>query len=278
MTIPPLSDDVQQYYNRGREQSRLQGNTGLLEFVRTQEIILRYLAEPPLRIVDVGGGAGIHALWLAQRGYEVHLIDAMPLHVEQARQAAAQQPDHPLASTEVGDARALDFADGSADVVLLLGPMYHLTERADRMQALREAYRVLRPGGVIFVATISRFASLFDGIMRGFISDSYFNDLVDQDLRDGQHRNPSGLFGYFATAFFHHPDEIHTEVGEAEYSVEAQITVEGLGMALSNIDGLFQDEALRERILGFLRTIESEPALRGATGHMITMGRKPIRG
>jgi ubiquinone/menaquinone biosynthesis C-methylase UbiE len=274
MTSTPLSDDVQQYYNRGREQSRLQGDTGLLEFVRTQEIILRYLAEPPLRIVDVGGGAGIHALWLAQRGYEVHLIDAMPLHVEQAREASAQQPDHPLASAEVGDARVLGFADGSADVVLLLGPMYHLTERADRMQTLHEAYRVLKPGGVISLATISRFASLFDGIVRGFLTDPYFSDLVEQDLRDGQHRNPSGQFGYFATAFFHHPDEIHAEVSEAGFGLEAHIPVEGLGLAISKIDTLFQDEILRERILGFLRTIESEPTLRGATGHLITVGRK----
>src|SRR5262249_49876920 len=80
------------------------------------------------------------------RGYAVHLSDVVPLHVEQAREASARQPDHPLAGTAVGDARRLAHPDGSADAVLLLGPLYHLTERADRLAAWREARRGRRPG------------------------------------------------------------------------------------------------------------------------------------
>src|SRR5436309_942768 len=82
--------------------------------------------------------------WLAARGYAVHLVDAVPLHVEQARQAGQAQPDHPLAGLAVGDARRLDWADAAVDAVLLLGPLYHLTAREDRVQALRESRRVLR--------------------------------------------------------------------------------------------------------------------------------------
>src|SRR5436190_432260 len=93
-----------------------------------QELLERYLPPAPAVILDVGGGPGVYAYWLARRGYTVHLIDAVPLHVEEARLASSQQPDQPLASSAVGDARQLDWLDESVDAVLLLGPLYHLTE------------------------------------------------------------------------------------------------------------------------------------------------------
>ena len=72
-------------------------------------------------VYDVGGGSGVYATWLARRGYTAHLIDVVPLHVEQARLASAAQPEHPLASVGLGDARQLEWPDQSADLVLLWG-------------------------------------------------------------------------------------------------------------------------------------------------------------
>lgn len=268
------SNDLDVYYNQGREQGRLMNAGGLLEQARTQEIILRYLPNPPATILDVGGAAGIYALWLAGLGYTVHLVDLMPLHIEQALVASAAQPDHPLASACVGDARALDFSDASAGAVLMFGPLYHLPERDDRLAVLREARRVLKPGGLLFAATISRFASFLDGLMRGYLADDYFAELVGRDLTDGQHRNPRQLSGYFTTAFFHHPDEITQEVAEAGFRVEASLAVEGMAGFMPDFDTFWNDETLREQLLGFLRQVESDPAMLGATGHMITVGRK----
>lgn len=267
-------NEIETYYNRGREQNRLTIENGNLELYRTQELVLRYLPKAPITILDIGGGAGVYALWLAQLGYTVHLIDLMPLHVEQALAASAAQPDHPLASATVGDARHLNLPDASADVVLLFGPLYHLTERADRVQTLREAYRLLKPGGLMFAATISRFASLMDGLKRGYIADDHFAELVAQDLVDGQHRNPTGEQGYFTTAFFHHPDEIRSEVVDAGFQLQAAIAVESVGSFINNFDTLWADPVMRERLLQFIRTVETEPAVLGATGHMLTVGRK----
>src|SRR5262249_7357408 len=163
----------------------------------------------------VGGGPGVYACWLARLGHEVHLVDAVPLHVEQAREASRRQPDHPLASAAAGDARRLDRPDGSADAVLLLGPLYHLTDLADRLAGWREAGRVLKPGGVVLAAAISRFASTLDGLRLGSFDDPAFARIAERDLLDGQHRNPTDNAMYFTTAYFHRPEELKAEAEEA---------------------------------------------------------------
>src|SRR5205823_5178670 len=147
--------EIEAYYARGQEVNRLFRGVSQLELVRTQELLTRWLPAPPAVVLDVGGGSGVYACWLAAQGYAVHLIDPAPLHVEQALQASAQQPGSPLAGARVGDARRLDCKEERADATLLLGPLYHLTERDDRLQALREAKRVLRPGGLLFAVGIS---------------------------------------------------------------------------------------------------------------------------
>src|SRR5207342_1873839 len=118
-------------------------------------VILRHLPAPPAVVADIGGGPGRYALWLTELGYRVEHRDLMPLHVQQLRDEAAGIEG---LQTAVCDARDLDLGDASVDAVLLLGPLYHLRERADRIRALAEAARVVRPGGVVFAAVISRWA------------------------------------------------------------------------------------------------------------------------
>lgn len=144
--MPELQPEVMAYYEAGREEGRLTDGSlaGPLEFARSTEIIQRYLPESSLTILDVGGGPGAYARWFSDLGHQVHLIDPVPLHVQQARASSL--------SAEVGDARSLPMRDASFDVVLLMGPLYHLTSREDRLQALAESRRVLRPGGLL-VAT-----------------------------------------------------------------------------------------------------------------------------
>ncbi|HEU5430890.1 MAG TPA: class I SAM-dependent methyltransferase, partial [Thermomicrobiales bacterium] len=185
-----MDHEISAHYAEGREQDRLLDGGDHLELVRTRELLTRFLPSPPADVLDVGGGAGVYSSWLARLGYRVLLVDPMPLHVAQAQAAAAAQPDAPFAAT-LGDARALAQPDASADAVLLLGPLYHLIERADRVQALREARRVARPDGVVIAAAISRFASLLDGMQAGWLDDPAFIPIYTGGLRDGQHRNPT---------------------------------------------------------------------------------------
>ena len=106
-------------------------------------------------------------------------MDIVPLHVEQAK---AADEDGMLASICQGDARSLDFESDSMDAVLLLGPLYHLQERSDRIQALKETRRVLKKGGLAFCAVISRFAPLLDGLKQGLLSDPEFCEIAQKDL------------------------------------------------------------------------------------------------
>jgi SAM-dependent methyltransferase len=261
------------YYARGSEARRLGEGHGPLELVRTQEILARWLPPPPARLLDVGGGPGAYAVWLASRGYAVSLVDPLPLHVEQARQAARHAGCR-LAGAHVGDARALPEADATADGVLLLGPLYHLVHPADRARALAEARRVLRPGGLVIAAGIPRFASLLAGLFDNLLGDPAYRLIVEQDLRDGQHRNPTER-EYFTTAYFHHPDELRGELAEAGFVVEDLVGVEGPGWALPDLAARWADPTRRAEILFAARATEREPSLLGLHAHVLAVGRAP---
>lgn len=277
MAIDP---DIEAFYAQGGEQGRLDEGFFPLERARTQEIVRRHLPPAPAVVLDVGGAAGAYALWIASLGYEVHLIDPVPLHVEQA-EAASKSAARPLASVAHGDARALTQADASADVVLLLGPLYHLVDRADRVRALAEARRVLRPGGVLFAAAISRFASLLDNLavpapgtdLPGVLADPAVERMVRRDLAGGPHLNPSATFQYFTTAFFHHPDELAAEVRDAGLALADLLPVESLGVATTAFARAWADPARRETLLDLVRSIEREPSLLGVSPHLIAVAR-----
>lgn len=273
-TPPGLPDEALQYYEASSEAQRLSQGLGQLELTRTQELILRHIPPPPAVVLDIGGGSGVYACWLARLDYQVHLVDAVPLHVEQAQQASAEQPDHPLAGCSVGDARQVDRDAESADIVLHLGPLYHLTDRQDRVSALREAHRLLRYEGTLFAVGISRFASTLDGLFSGFLGDPEFFRIARQDLVDGQHRNPGSRPSYFTTAFFHHPQELEDEVNAAGFAHTSMFAIEGVGALLQNLEEQWSDPDRRQRLLEVLGWLESEPSVLGITGHIMAVARK----
>ncbi len=266
-----LLSEVIAYYQRGGEAQRLLTGVGRLEFARTQELVLRYLPRPPAVALDVGGGPGLYACWLAQLGYEVHLVDAAPLHVQQACEASRLQPDHPIASCAVGDARQLHVGDGTVDCVLLLGPLYHLTGRSDRVAALQEARRVLKVGGVLFAAAISRYASALDGLLDEWLLNPDFAAIVERDLVDGQHRNPHPDRDYFTTAFFHDPAELAAEVAEAGFADGQILGIEGPGWLMQDLDARWKDAARRDVILKTARDLEAVPSLAGLSSHILAV-------
>jgi len=265
--------EVTSYYAAFAEESRLATGAGQLEFVRTTEILSRTLPPPPGTVVDVGGAAGVYSFWLADQGYDVHLVDASPRLVEEARARNAHR-SKPIASLTLGDARALPQESGSAAAVLVMGPLYHLTEEAHRAAALGEAFRVLQPNGLVAVAAISRYASALAGLAARLSLDPRFVEIRNRDIATGQHRNDTGRLDYFTTAYFHRPEDLTAELAAAGFDGIEVLGVEGIGEWFSDFDERWADPALRHDLMDVARRLEAEPSIVGASAHLLGLGRK----
>jgi ubiquinone/menaquinone biosynthesis C-methylase UbiE len=270
---PQLPPEVAAYYAEFAEEERLASGASQLEFERTREILSRTLPPPPAAIVDVGGAAGPYSLWLAAQGSAVHLVDASARLVEEARRRSAGSA-HPIASLSVGDARALPQASASAAAVLVLGPLYHLPDADDRLTALREAFRVVAPGGVVAAAAISRYASALAGLVQKLTRDPRFVEIRDRDLATGQHRNDTGRIEYFTTAYFHRPEDLGAELEQAGFRGVQVLGVEGIGEWLIDFDERWAEPALRHDLLDVARRLEAEPSIVGMSAHLLAVGRK----
>jgi SAM-dependent methyltransferase len=273
-TPPYLDPAIKAYYDNAPEESRLEHGAFQLEETRTRELILRHAPDLPAVVLDVGGAAGAYAFWLAERGYEVRLLDAVPRLVDVARRRN-QGATRKLATCGVADARGLPDTDESAAMLLLLGPLYHLVQERDRQAALSEAMRVLRPGGVLIAAGISRWGSVLDGLARELLRDRDFAGIVERDLLDGHHQNSTDRVDYFTTAYFHRPEDLRREVSDAGFAVEGLYGVEGPGWILPDLVDRWKDPERREIILQVARALESEPSVIGCSAHLIVVGRKP---
>lgn len=265
--------EIIEHYSLGMEEKRLGRHS--MEKIRSQEIIMRYLPKPPARILDVGGAHGVYSFWLSQKGYDVHLVDIVPLHVDQAGKYS-EQTGIKLASALVGDARDLPYPDNHFDVVLLMGPLYHLTDEKDRIRALSEAKRVLKTDGVVICAAISRFASMLDGFRKDLVHDRHFMRMMKQDLINGQHRNDTDNAGYFTTSFFHHPDELKSEIARSGLDFAGLFAVEGFSEFINDIDEKCKKEEYLKILLDTLRSVETEESLLGLSNHLIGVGKKRV--
>jgi len=264
-------EEIRNYYASGVEKNRLDQNYFKLEGIRTKEIISRYLPLPSQNILDVGGGAGYYAFWLQSLGHNVSLIDLSPDNIDLVRQSELEQGVS-LKHTSEGDARQLDFPDDSFDLVLMLGPLYHLIDKAERIQALAEARRVLKPNGLLIAAIISRYASLIDGLRFNLIADENFVKILTQDLETGIHNNPTENPQYFTTSYFHTISEIEEEIKAAHLVFKKLIAVESVGWLADTY--MQSSRVKREMVLDLISRIESNKDMIAASPHILAIGIK----
>jgi len=271
MEMDPAPGWAMDYYSGGQEQERLATPPGRLELERTQELLLRHLPVTPSRVADIGAGPGVYSLWLARAGHEVVARDLVPLHIEQLRRDAAQQGLDIDAA--VADARDLDLPDASCDAALLLGPLYHLTDRVGRLACLREAARIVRPGGVVAATVISRWALLMDAVLLHRIGegDHTFPAVLDAAMNTGVMAplSPGGFSG-----FCHRPEELRAEAGEAGLREVSLVPVEGPGAYLADLGERWESPAAREAVLDVARRLEDVPEMLGIGGHLLLVAAK----
>lgn len=267
-------DEIREHYARGEERDRLLGPFGQVEFARTCEILERSLPPAPAVVADVGGGPGRYALWLAGRGYAVHHRDLVELHLEQLSADAAVRGFK--VDSRIADARDLDLADASVDAVLLLGPIYHLPTREDRVRALAEAARVVRPGGPVFAVAISRWAARLHGEVAERLGEEFesMHEAVELVERTGR---LMPLFEGSFSAYTHRPDELRDEILAAGLDLVDLVGVEGIAFALSDLEERLQDPTLREIVLDAARALERVPELLGLSPHLLATARRHPR-
>ena len=260
-----IPEGTKTFYETGIEKIRLDRKMNRLEKKRVENILDTFLPKAPATILDIGGGMGIYSFYLAQKGYSVYLIDPVAFNIEEAKKTGENQKDFPLAGFQVGDARKIEMPDNSADVVLFFGPLYHLDEKS-RQIALLEAYRVLKPNGMIFAQGVSKFCTLFNGYFDGKIKDQRMVQEVKNTLKTNDFEYKSGLF------FTHTALELKNEIEEAGFSQVETLAIEGLGKWID--DEYWEDEKLREELLEFLEITQKESSIIGVSSHIMAIGQK----
>ncbi|WP_298036157.1 class I SAM-dependent methyltransferase [uncultured Microbacterium sp.] len=252
---------IQEYYGGVfDERARLTTRSaqGPLEFDRVQELVRSHVPAGS-RIIDIGGGAGAHAVALRDAGYEVMLIDPVQNHVDAARRSGLD--------AQVDDARDLPFSDAEFEAAIMLGPLYHLAEPEARDLAIAEAVRVTRQGGHIFAGAISRFIAFGQLYLTTDPATGDTDEWI-RLLRDGK---PSPRIR-FPVGHFHTSEELSDELsrdGIADVEVHG---IEGpAGLFLEQVPAdAGPDAAMAARTIA--RASSSTPGIRDFSGHLLGIG------
>ena len=171
---------LNEFYSHYDEDGRLSKKHGSVEFLTTMRYIGKYI-KPGDRVLEVGAGTGRYSHALARQGYTVDAVELIRHNIDVFQNNT--QPGENISITQGNALNLSAFSDNTYDITLLLGPLYHLYATDDKRQALREAIRVTRPGGVVFAAYVISDGCLLDeGFHRGNINVAAY---VEQGLLDG---------------------------------------------------------------------------------------------
>lgn len=260
---------VEQYYDQNARQEWDRLDRHRIEFQVTKRALAEFLPAAPARLIDIGGGPGRYAIHLAGGAYQVTLVDLSGGNLALARQKAAE------AGVKLADfvqADALDlsaFPEAGFDSALLLGPLYHLHQPEERRIALRQAHRLLKPGGLIFASVITRFAAFRDAAINGYtfvLDDPAYSERM---LATGIHDNGVG----FTDAYFAHPDEVIPLCESAGFATLRLMGCEGIlaghEQYVNSLTGADHDFWLD---INYRMALE--PSLLGASDHLLYIGRK----
>ncbi|NBJ90893.1 class I SAM-dependent methyltransferase [Acutalibacter sp. 1XD8-36] len=265
--------EIYDFYENGAEIGRLERRLGVIEAARTKELLARYI-KPGMTVFDVGGGVGYYSDWLASLGCTVSLYELAPSAV---RYAIDHQtvPYH----AEPADARFLPAEEDSCDALLLMGPLYHLTDKQDRLKALSEARRILRHGGLLIATGISKFSSATWALStyrtaNDFIDDETYMDMLRSELTTGEHHRPDKYPRFIAEAYFHTPESFADELKEAGFAIGDMLAIEGIIWPTPDLNAKWEDTSSREHLLELLRLTESEPSVLGYSPHFMAVASK----
>lgn len=264
---------IARYYDVQPEQEWERMDNHRTEFGITLRALAERLPPPPACILDCGGGPGRYSLELARQGYSVTLFDLSAGNMALARRKAAEAGLE-LQAYEQGTALDLSrFAPGQFDAVLLMGPLYHLLEEHERLQALLEAYRVLKPGGVLFAAFIARYAAHID------LAEKNPNWILEKP-EDGERILATGQLPWRGSgepvfvAYFAHPTEVEPLIRIGGFEVDSILALEGLVAQAEEEINTLSGEAW-QAWLDVNYRVATDPSIHGGVEHLLAVAVKP---
>lgn len=269
-------DEVLEFYDCGAEKGRLERGLGKIELYRTKEILSKYITNTKNIIYDVGGGIGVYSSWLSKKDNELHLLELAPLAV---RYAIENQSLYNTFVAEVCDARNINREDESADIVLLMGPLYHLQNKDDRIQVLKEAKRVLKKGGLLFAVGISKFSSTTwalstYGESNNLLDDDIYTKMIEKELSTGVHIRPKEYPYFIAQSYFHTPLQLQNEIESVGFKTIQKHAIEGIIWFTPCLNDKWEDDNSKDRLLNIIRKTENEDEIMGMSPHFMVVSRK----
>lgn len=239
------------------------------EYDNSIRAILEFLPPAPAKVIDIGGGPGRYAIALAQKGYSVTLVDLSQANLELAKSKAAEagvklQGYHHANALDLGA-----FAEAGFEAALLMGPLYHLHQEADRLEALRQTRRLIQPGGLIFATFITRFSAFRDAAVHGYSYVEADPAYTESILATGINYQGAG----FTDAHFAHPDEVIPLAEKAGFKTIKMIGCEGILSGHEDYVYSLSGEA-KQFWLDLNYRFSQEPSLYGAADHLLYIGRK----
>ena len=271
-------------YNAGIERNRLRTGIGIIEFERSKEIILEKLPKAPAVIYDTGGAYGEYSWWLSSLGYEVHLFDLSETNIEMSKELAAEYPGVSLKAAEVCDARDIPRPDKSADVILLMGPLYSITEYEERILAIKESFRLLKDDAVLFSAALTPYSVLVsrlavyhadDTKIRRELDDPDVMAMMERALLDGCYVNPERkLTPGLGSSHLHTAKALREELSIGGFATESIHGVMGGAWLAPNLDELLANKDTRETLMKTVRMMDTHEEIIGLSGHMLAVSRK----
>lgn len=269
---PLISKELEDFYNKASEETRLEKGMGIFEFERIKELIQQHIKNTNATIIDVGGGTGRYSEWLANKGHQVHLIEPVQKHIKLAEKRA-RKLKNPFSVT-IGKAQELPYKNETADLVILHGPLYHLQKREDRVATILEAKRVVKKGGIILGFAINATASTVVGLMNGMLHANSFFEMCKQELTTGMHNAPKDFPFLLADAFYHKPQDLKTEFLEQDLEFIDVFAVEGMIWLDNEYFANMLDKKKSKTLKALQKLTENDEYLLPFSPHMMIAVRK----